>query len=92
MSEDNNGTVICPECGFEIEDLNQNIFRGDFFYNLCLKCRKYIKIEDTIQMNEEENERRRRREVIENHREHMRTRVDDFGELLYPLTVFLLPN
>ena len=84
MSEDNNGTVICPECGFEIEDLNQNIFRGDFFYNLCLKCRKYIKIEDTIQVNEEENERRRRREVIENHREHMRTRVNDFGELLYP--------
>ncbi len=76
-----NDKVSCPECNYEIEEFNREIIRGIFFYNYCKVCNEFIKIEDTNQMNEKEDEKRRRRESIEFYKEGMRKRASLFGRV-----------
>jgi len=67
MSKDNNkGKMICPECSNEMEEIVKGII-------YCSKCKKLSKIEDPDQKNEEEDDKRKGRESIENYRELMRS-------------------
>ena len=71
----NNDKIICPNCNKEIKS-GLEIVEGA---NYCSNCNKCSKSKNTNQLIEEEDAKRRKKrvrekEILENHREHMRKR------------------
>ncbi len=60
----------------------EEFFKGIYY---CSKCNKILKDKDTNQMNEEEDEKRKRRDIIEDYKENMRKRYSLNGLDIYDL-------